>query len=179
MMPLACRGRWLALVGMMGAGKSTVGRKLAQHLQVPFVDLDARIEAQAEQSIPALFAAKGEGAFRVLEQRCLRQTLRESPPGVLATGGGVTVDPNNAQLLMSEACTVYLELGVDRLVPRLNTNSARAARPLLPADCATLRERLKALLDARRSGYEQAQVRVDGARAPELVLQSILSALSA
>lgn len=170
-------GRWVALVGMMGAGKSTIGRRLARSLGVPFVDLDARIEAAQGGSIPEIFATQGEAAFRAQERACLEHTLRERPAGVLATGGGVVGDPANRRLLAQHAFSIYLEVPLTELVRRLSSPGAKAARPMLDASQDALRDRLESLLDARGSGYLEATLRVDAAVAPERVTQSILDAL--
>ena len=119
----------LVLVGPMGAGKSTVGRRLAARLGFPFSDLDEEIEA-AGRSIEAIFAEDGEPAFRDLESRHLRERL-EGGDRVLATGGGVVLDAGNRELLAERACVVWLGAQVDTQLSRVGNGDGR---PLLDAD---------------------------------------------
>ena len=117
----------IVLVGFMGSGKSSVGRELARRFGVPFVDVDAWIEAAAGCRIRDLFAREGEPAFREREKAALREVL--SVKGcVIATGGGAFADEENRVLLRSYAPVVYLDTAVETLLERL---SADLGRPLL------------------------------------------------
>ena len=117
----------LVLVGPMGAGKSSVGRRLAARLGFPFCDLDDDIEGAAGRSIAELFAEQGEPAFRALESERLRERLAGSGR-VLATGGGVVLDPGNRDLLAERACVIWLGAQVDTQLDRVGGSQTR---PLL------------------------------------------------
>ena len=127
----------LVLVGPMGAGKSVVGCRLAARLGLPFVDLDAAIEADAGADIPALFAREGEAGFREREHRMLAATLGQ-PRQVVATGGGAVLDPRNRALLRTHALVAWLRADPATQWQRL---SGCTDRPLLssPDPAATLR----------------------------------------
>lgn len=144
------------LVGPPGAGKSTVGRALSAALDLPFVDLDARVAADAgHDRVEALIEARGVDGFRQAESATLKQVLREQPQrAVIATGGGTFVDAaNRASIAASGATTVWLDLPTDQSVDRLR----RAPRAGLPTDEPALR----ALLDARRAAYALAERHID------------------
>src|ERR1700730_8910688 len=97
----------IALVGLMGAGKTSIGRRLAQRLGLPFIDADAEVEAAAGTSIDESFQRHGEAAFRDGERRFMARLL-EQPPHVLATGGGAFMDPATRALLRARTITVWL-----------------------------------------------------------------------
>lgn len=164
---------WIALVGMMGAGKSTVGQALARRLGVSFVDLDVCIEQRTGVRIPEIFAQQGANSFRALECQALIEILTRTPTGVLATGGGVMTHEQSAQVLMQGAYTVYLEVGVPELVQRLSSPSARKSRPLLPQRQGALGERLVALLGERRSRYQASHLVVNAATSVADVVERI------
>lgn len=169
--------RWVALVGMMGAGKSTVGRHLAQRLACPFVDLDAYIEAQRGQSIPWIFENEGQASFRRLESTGLVKLLQERPCGVLATGGGIMLDPSNRARLQAQACSVYLKVPPPRLCARLGHPSSLAARPLLTKDPKQLPAEIERLIAQRESGYQEAHLCLDASPEPGEVAWAIVQAL--
>ncbi len=148
--------RHLALVGLMGAGKSTVGRRLARAWGRAFVDLDDAIVAVAGRPIPELFAAEGEAGFRDRETAALRSALAEPTPVVVATGGGVVLRDENRALLGERSVVVWLDAEVEALAARVGDG---VGRPLL-ADAPA--ERLRALDIARRPFYERvADLRID------------------
>jgi shikimate kinase len=148
--------RHLALVGLMGAGKSTVGRRLASAWGRSFVDLDDAVVAEAGRSIAELFAAEGEDGFRDRESAALRAALAASAPVVVATGGGVVLRDENRALLADEAVVVWLDADVATLAARVGDGTGR---PLL-ADGPEAR--LRALDAARRPLYSAAaDLRVD------------------
>ncbi len=158
--------RHLALVGLMGAGKSTVGRRLAAAWGRPFVDLDEAIVAMAGRPIPEQFATEGEAVFRDRETAALRTALAAPEPVVVATGGGVVLRDENRALLGEHAVVVWLDASVEALAARVGDG---AGRPLL-ADGPE--ERLRTLDGARRPLYESvADLRVDtsGLGADEVV----------
>lgn len=181
-------GRPIFLLGMMGAGKTTVGRTLATRLSregvqaCTFIDLDARIELLFGSSIVRLFE-HGEEYFRACERAALRSLLRE--PGfagasvVVATGGGLVTDAANLDDIAAVGTLVYLELAPAKLAARLSTPEQLAARPLLERDHARLEQRLAALLHAREHFYGHASVVVDADATPDEVAARVERALQA
>lgn len=148
------RGRTIALVGLMGVGKSSVGRRLASALDMPFCDADAEIEAAAGQSVSDIFADLGETEFRAGEHRVIRRIL-DGPPVVLATGGGAFMHEGTRELLKTRAVTVWLQADLDTLVERA---TRRDTRPLLRGkDPRTV---LEGLAEARYPVYALADVHV-------------------
>ena len=133
--------RTVALVGLMGAGKSSIGRRLAQRLKVPFIDADAEIEAAAGATIEEIFERHGEAAFREGERRVIARLL-EGPVQVLATGGGAFMDPATRALMRERAITVWLRADLELLLSRV---TRRNNRPLLKGgDPRAVLERLMA-----------------------------------
>jgi shikimate kinase len=171
--------RPLFLAGMMGAGKSTVGRALAKRLGGFFVDLDARIEHLFGEPVAELLG-RGEEAFRRCEREALRSLLAE--PGfagraiVVAAGGGTILDPDNLARMRVVGPVVYLEVPAAVLAQRLQGESA-AARPLLGGG-ASLPERIEELLAQRRPSYEACDVIVDADGEPEIVAERVLRAVT-
>jgi shikimate kinase len=144
------RGRHVVLVGAMGVGKTTVGRRLARELQRPFADADEQLELRAGRTIPAVFRDDGEGAFRRLEYEVLADLLGRSHPLVVAAGGGVVTRPENRALLGRRAFVVWLRASSGFLAARADP----AHRPLLsghPDPAATLER----LIAARTPLYEE------------------------
>ncbi len=121
------RARTIALVGLMGVGKSSVGRRLANALDLPFRDADVEVEQAAGRSIPEIFAEIGEAGFREGERRVIARLLEE-PPHVLATGGGAFMNPQTRALLKAKAITVWLKADLEVLARRI---SRKDNRPLL------------------------------------------------
>lgn len=171
--PATGLGRTVVLVGLMGAGKSSIGRRLAHKLQVPFVDADAEIERAAGRTIPEIFEDLGEAAFRDGERRVIRRLLTEHPPHVLATGGGAFMADDTRTLIKERALSVWLDADLDVLFERV---SRRANRPLLKTvdPKATLAE----LMRARSPIYAEADIAVRTSRAPiEVAVDAVLAAL--
>lgn len=145
------------LVGMMGAGKSTVGPALARALGRPYVDSDARVEAAAGATIAELFEREGEAAFREREREEIEAWA--GLPAVVALGGGAIAQPGVARRLAETGVVVYLRARPETLLRRLGDC---ASRPLLrDLDPADRRERLAQLLEARRASYEGARIVID------------------
>ncbi|MCL6607052.1 MAG: shikimate kinase [Geminicoccaceae bacterium] len=157
----------------MGAGKTSVGRRLAKALGAPFVDADEEIVAAAGMSIADIFETYGEPVFRDLERRVIARLL-DGPPGVLALGGGAFVDPTTRARVKEKAISIWLDADLDTLVER--TSRKRASRPLLKD--GDLRAKLAKLLEERAGCYAQADHRVEsGARPPEEIAAAILQLL--
>ena len=164
--------RPVVLVGLMGAGKSTVGRRLAKRLGLPFVDSDVAIEEASGSPTAELFERYGESDFRDGERRLVAR-LVEGDVRVIATGGGAFNDPRTRQLLNDRAITVWLDAPVDVLAERTRR---RDNRPLLRnGDRAGT---LARLADERRAFYEEAKIHVrSGAGAHNDVVEAIIDAL--
>lgn len=164
--------RTIALVGLMGAGKSCIGRLLAGALGLPFVDADKEIEAAAGCSVEDIFAAHGEAAFRDGERRVIGRLLRQ-PKMVLATGGGAFMDPATRKLIRDRATSVWLRADVELLLRR---TARRNNRPLLKR--GDPRETLTRLIEQRYPVYAEADVVVDSVDGPpEATLARVLEAL--
>ena len=163
------RRRTIALVGLMGVGKSSVGRRLATALSLPFRD---EVEAAAGRTIPEIFAALGEPAFRDGERRVIARLL-EGPPIVMATGGGAFMSAETRDLIKARAVSIWLKADLEVLARRV---SRKETRPLLigkdPAE--VLREQAA----ARYSTYAEADIAVDsGEQSAELVADKVIAAL--
>lgn len=152
--------RTVALVGMMGVGKSTVGKKLAESLAAPFVDSDEEIERAAGLSVQEIFERHGEPEFRRGERRVIERLLG-GPPIVLATGGGAYMDPHTRALLKDKATTVWLRADLDLIWKRVNR---RDTRPLLKRE--NPKQVLADLLAARGPIYAEADIVVDSGDGP-------------
>lgn len=146
----------VVLVGMMGVGKTTIGRLVAERLHRPFLDSDALIEEAEGMPISELFATKGEPYFRQRELETIRKVVGDSAPVVLSIGGGAFMNPVIRFLLKDPAATFYLQARVEILVERVGSG---ATRPLLTQGThatVPLAERLGALLKEREPVYSQA-----------------------
>ncbi|MET0445172.1 MAG: shikimate kinase, partial [Pseudorhodoplanes sp.] len=145
----------IVLVGMMGAGKSSVGRKLGMRLALPFVDADTEIEAAAGMSIPEIFQARGEAEFRAGEARVIARLL-ESGPQVLATGGGAFMNADTRRLIVQKGISIWLRAEFDVLMRRIRR---RNDRPLLLT--ANPEATLLALIEQRYPVYRLADLTID------------------
>lgn len=150
----------------MGSGKTTVGGIVAARASATFNDLDSMIEDEAGMTIPEIFAAHNESAFRALESRLLPDALL--PGAVVALGGGTPVSESNWRLITDRSITVYLDVPFKAIWERVGAASNR------PLATARSRSELEALLDERRPRYEQASVRVDADRPPNVVAEEVL-----
>jgi len=171
----ALRARTLVLVGMMGAGKSSVGKRLAQALDLPFKDADEEIERAAGLSIPDIFALRGEAEFREGERRVIARLL-DDPPHVLATGGGAFVNPDTRALMRrKDAISIWLKADPEVLARRVGRKDNR---PLLRGKDP--RQVLTELLAAREPAYRQADLIVQSNDGPhQHTVEAILAALKA
>jgi len=166
--------RPIALVGLMGAGKTTVGRRLAGALQLPFVDADAEIERAARLTVAEIFALHGEAEFRRGERSVIARLLND-PPHVLATGGGAFIDPATRALVKEKAISVWLKAPLEVLMRRVEK---RETRPLLRGDDpeGTMRK----LMADRYPIYAEADLTVESTNAPHNAsVSSVLEALVA
>jgi shikimate kinase len=172
--PLRLR-RPLVLVGLMGAGKTSVGKRLANLLAVGFTDSDHEIVEAAGMSIPEIFAALGEPAFRDGERRVIARLLGERV-GVLATGGGAFVEPRTRAEIKARATSVWLRADLDLLWDRVRD---RPGRPLLQTP--NPRQTLADLLERRYPIYSEADVIVDSRRGAshETMARTIIAAVQA
>jgi shikimate kinase len=152
--------RPIVLVGLMGAGKTTVGRRLAAALRLPFVDADEEIERAAGLRVPEIFAQHGEAEFRRGERRVIARLLQGSPH-VLATGGGAFVDPETRALVKAHAISIWLRAELDVLMRRVER---RDDRPLLQNGDA--RATMARLMEIRYPLYAEADLVVDSNHAP-------------
>lgn len=163
----------MALVGLMGAGKTTVGRRLAAALGVPFIDADAEIEAAAGRSITDIFDTFGEDYFRDGERRVIARLIDDAPR-VIATGGGAFMDADTRALLKDRAISVWLRADIELLMNRVGK---RGGRPLLRGDDP--REVMERLMAERYPVYAEADITVDSLDGPHArAVDAIIDALN-
>ena len=166
--------RTIVLVGLMGAGKTKIGRRLAARLSLPFFDSDTEIEAAAGESIEEIFRNRGEATFRDGERRVIGRLLGQ-PVHVLATGGGAFMDPATRDVIARRGVSVWLRADLDVLLARV---LRRSNRPLLQA--RDPRDVLAELIERRHPVYAEADLTIDsGDSAPELTVTRAIAALSA
>ncbi len=166
--------RTVALVGLMGAGKTTVGRRLAAALHLPFADADEEIVSAAGRSIEDIFAERGECEFRRGERQVISRLL-DGPPHVLATGGGAFIDPRTRALMKERAISIWLKAPLDVLMRRV---SKRDTRPLLKEDDP--QAVMRRLLSEREPIYAEADITIEtGAGPHNTAVLAIIAALKA
>lgn len=170
-------GQWLdrplVLVGLMGVGKSTVGRRLANDLGISFIDADEEIEAAAQMSIAEIFERFGEAYFRDGERRVISRLI-DGVPRIIATGGGAFMNDETRALILEGAIAIWLDADLATLVERV---SRRNTRPLLRDSNAA--EVLARLAEVRNPIYAQAQIHVRSKQGPhQRTVLSIMEALS-
>jgi len=162
----------IVIVGMMGSGKSSIGRRLAARLALPFLDSDSEIETAAGMSVEQIFTHFGETEFRKGERRVIARLL-DRPIHVLATGGGAFVDPETRALIHSKALSVWLRADIETLLER---TSRRNDRPLLKQD--NPRTVMEKLLIEREPVYAEADVTVESDHRPsDETVDRVLKAL--
>jgi shikimate kinase len=168
------RRRTIALVGLMGVGKSSVGRRLAHALELPFSDTDSEVEAAAGRSVADIFNDLGEEAFREGERRVISRLL-DQEPHVLATGGGAFMNPQTRELIKSKAISIWLKADLDVLARRV---SRKDTRPLLAGKDPL--EVLQGQAETRYPIYSQADITVEtGDAAHHVTVEQLIGALSA
>ncbi|MCH8685795.1 shikimate kinase [Sphingosinicellaceae bacterium A1X5R2] len=162
----------IVLVGLMGVGKSTIGRRLASRLNLPFVDADEEIERAAGLSISEIFERYGEETFRDGERRVIRRLLDGSVK-VIATGGGAFVQDETRQVILDQSIAVWIDADIDILVER---TSRRNTRPLLRA--GDPKEILTRLAGTRSPYYAEAPIHIRSGRGPhDAAVDAIITAL--
>lgn len=165
-------GRSIILVGMMGVGKSTIGRRLAEALRLPFVDADEAIEKAADLSIAEIFERFGEPYFREGERRVIARLITGSPK-VIATGGGAFMDPDTRRVILENGISIWLDADIDVLVKR---TARRNTRPLLQS--GDPHEILTNLARLRNPIYAEADIHLISNDAPhDEVVKRILEKL--
>ena len=164
--------RSIVLVGMMGSGKSSIGRRLAARLAIPFIDADGEIEAAAGMSIPEIFDRHGEPYFRAGEARVIARLLERSPQ-VLATGGGAFMNPETRATIRAKGISVWLRADLEVLMKRIKR---RSDRPMLKTDDPA--GTLAALIAQRYPVYAEADVTVESREVPhDTIVDEIVAAL--
>lgn len=159
--------RSVVLVGMMGAGKSSIGRRLSARLAIPFVDADSEIEAAAGMTIPEIFAKHGEPYFRAGEARVIARLL-DAGPQVLATGGGAVMDANTRGLIAAKSISVWLKADVEILLRR---TKRRGERPLV--------DQLRTLLPLREPFYALSDLTIQSREEPhDAIVDELIAGLS-
>lgn len=165
----------IVLIGMMGAGKSSLGIRLAETLDMPFRDADREIEKAAAMSVADIFEQHGEQAFRDGERRVIKRLLSEGPM-VLALGGGAFIDDETRALVQGKALSIWLDVPVDELVMRVKKKPDK--RPLLKNQ--NIDAKLQELMQSRGPIYQTARLKVDvSGGTHEDAIDRLLSALSA
>jgi shikimate kinase len=166
--------RSIVLIGLMGAGKTTIGRRLAAQLGLPFYDADHEIEAAAGCTVSEIFERHGEPAFREGERKVISRLL-EGPRHVLATGGGAFMNAQTRDLIRDKGLSVWLRADLDLLMERV---SRRQNRPLLKTDDP--RATMERLMNERYPIYAEADVVVDSTGAPhDHIVQDVIRAIKA
>lgn len=157
------------LIGMPGAGKSTLGLPLAALLQYPFVDLDTEIEKQEGCPVPDIFSSKGEDYFRLLESKLLHTWARSEGTFVMATGGGAPCFHQGINIINKTGTSLFLDIPVDELLARLHTTNNR---PLLAN--TDRRVKLETLRNSRLPVYQQAHIHITDNATPAEVQNLLL-----
>lgn len=169
----ALDGRVIVFVGLMGAGKTVIGRKVAQSLGLPFVDSDHEIESVSRMTIPELFERYGEPEFRALEQRVITRLVKDGPR-IVSTGGGAFMDPVTREAIAQDGISIWLKADIDTLMERV---AKKKNRPLLKT--ADPRAVMRRLMDERYPVYGLADVTVTTRDAQrETIAQEVLEALA-
>ena len=165
--------RSIVMVGLMGAGKTSIGRRLAQRLHVPFTDSDSEIEKAANETIAEIFARDGEAVFRTGERRIIARLI-DGPVQVLATGGGAFMDPATRARIREHGISIWLRADLETLLER---TARRQNRPLLSQ--GEPREVLTRLMATRYPVYAEADIAIDSLAGPaDTTVQKLLTALA-
>lgn len=150
----------LFLIGFMGAGKTTIARRLSALTGIPHIDSDLYIERMAGTSIGSIFEGQGEQKFRALENTCLHTIVTSRTPIIVSTGGGMPCHDGNIELMLRSGLVIYIQLSAQKLSLRLQHETP--VRPLLSNPSGpSLFSRISSLLEAREACYEQAHITID------------------
>lgn len=163
------------LLGMPGAGKSTLGKQLAEYYHTEFVDLDEDISEKLDLSIPAVFESKGEAFFRQIESTMLKNFCESKSSFVMATGGGAPCHHDNIELINNYGKSVFIDVPIDTIVNRLRHSNLNE-RPLFAgSDMVGIKRKLQIQISERLPFYEMASIRIDGSNISLLDLVRLLS----
>lgn len=162
----------IALVGMMGSGKTLIGKLLSKEILLPFVDLDREIERVEKKTIKKIFDEKNESFFRKLEEKTLLQLL-DSSPRIIATGGGTFVSTSTRKIILKKSTSIWLKVEVKNLIKRIKYAKNR---PLL--NNVNAKEKIKELVKNRYPLYKQAKIIVDSNGKPETIVKKICQEIS-
>jgi XRE family aerobic/anaerobic benzoate catabolism transcriptional regulator len=166
------KGSHISLVGMRGAGKTTVGNLVARGLKAPFYELDALIEKETGLSLREIFDLEGENYYRAVEERVLERVLKKTP-GVIAAGGGLVMNPTSLLRLKLHSFMVWLQASPETLIARVRTGKDERRLSAHP----DVRKQLQAILDRRTPHYAQAALVVNTTdKSPEAIAKTILDA---
>ncbi len=157
------------LVGMPGSGKSTLGKQLAVHLSIPFVDLDTEIERSEGKKIPDIFSTQGEAYFRKIESALLHQWAESKKDFVMATGGGAPCHHHGMDIINRTGTSVFLDVPVSEILERIKNNNDR---PLIAGDLYEREQKLIEIAKVRLPFYRQAHIITD-----KIDLQQLLMAI--
>jgi len=172
----SARKRRIALMGLRGAGKSTLGRLLATELHVPFIELDREIEREAGMALSEVFLLYGQGGYRRTERRCLERVIAAHADAVLSVGGGIVSEPETFNLLLADCFTVWLKASPEEHMMRVAAQGD--TRPMQDNEDAM--EDLRRILGAREPLYARADAQVDtSGRKPEESLAKLRRAITA
>jgi XRE family aerobic/anaerobic benzoate catabolism transcriptional regulator len=167
----------IALVGLRGAGKSSTGRRLAERLGLPFVELDREVEREGRMALADIFALQGQEAFRRLERAALQRLVQADAQAVIATGGGIVAEPATFELLLDTCVTVWLRASAEEHMRRV---AAQGDMRPMQGDVPRAMEDLRAILKSREPLYAKADATVDtGGRDEEACVEEILARLAA
>lgn len=156
------KGGRVALIGLRGAGKSTLGRLVAEHLSLPFIELNREIEAESGLAVAEIFSLYGQEGYRRLEQRCLKMVVARNPSVVLAVAGGIVAEPATYEILLRSFHAIWLRATPEEHMERVRAQGDR--RPMAGNPAAM--DELRAILEARERFYSRAEASLDTSGKP-------------
>ena len=164
--------RPITLVGMMGSGKTLIGKLLSKKILLPFVDLDREIEKIEKRTIKKIFSENTENIFRKLEGKVLSQFL-DSQPKIIATGGGAFANTNTRRIILKKSISIWLKVATKNLIRRVKYAKNR---PLL--NDVDIKEKMQELVKNRYPFYKQADITIDSNGAPETIVRNICQTIT-